>query len=173
MMTAPILAVASTEIATSGHIGMKMPTRSPGRTPRRRSAPARRQTSLVELAVGELADVAGLALPDERELVVELAVAMAVEAALHDVHARADPPLRPGLALREVDDLVVVAVEGDVDVLDRGVPEPLDVVVGALQQLAKGLDPVLVHEALEPAPGDDLVARLPDHVPDHDRLHGL
>jgi len=127
----------------------------------------------VELAVGELADVARLALPDERELVVKVAVAMAVEAALHDIHPRADPPAGPGLAIRQVDDLVVVAVEGDVDVPDRGVPEPLDVVVGALQELAKGLNAVLVHEALEPATGDDLVTRLPDHVPDHDRLHGL
>jgi len=127
----------------------------------------------IELAIGELADVAGLTLPDERELVVELAVAMAVEAALHDVHAGADPPPGPGLAVRKVDDLVVVAVEGNVDVLDRSVPEPLDVIVGSLQELAEGLDAVMVHEAFEPAAGDDLVAGLPDHVPDHDRLHGL
>src|SRR5258708_7703613 len=34
MITAPTFAVASTEIATSGHIGMKMPTGRPGLTPR-------------------------------------------------------------------------------------------------------------------------------------------
>src|ERR1700682_5230664 len=126
---------------------------------------------MVELAVGELAHVAGLTFPDDRELVARLTVTVAVEAALNDVHPRADPPLRPWLALREVDDLVVVAVESDVDVLDRRVPEPLDVVVGALQELRKGLDAVLVHEALEPARRDHLGARLPHHVPDHDRLH--
>jgi len=62
------------------------------------------------------------------------AVAMAVEAALDDVHAAADPPLRPGLPLRQVDHLVVIAIKRDVDVLDRRVPEPFDIVVGALQQ---------------------------------------
>ncbi len=127
----------------------------------------------VELAVGEAPHVARLALPDERELVVELTVAVAVEAALDDVHARADPPLRPLLAGGEVDHAVVVAVEGDVDVLDGCVPEPLDVLVRAPQQLGERLDAVLVHEALQPALGDHLGTRLPDHVPDHDRLHGL
>src|SRR5438445_8903537 len=127
---------------------------------------------LVELAVGEAADVARLAFPDQRDLVVELTVAVAVEAALDDVHAAADPPLSPGLAVGEVEDAVVVAEESDVDVLDGGVPEPFDVLVGALQQLGKGLDTVLVHEPLQPAPRDHLRAWFPDHVPDHDRLHG-
>ncbi len=93
---------------------------------------------VIELFVCELANVARLAFPDDRELVVGVVVAVAVEAALHDVHPPADPPGRPRLALRHVDDLVVVAVEGDVDVLDRGVPEPLDVVVRSLQQLGPG-----------------------------------
>ncbi len=45
MITAPTFATASTDTATSGHIGMKMATRSPGRMPRRRSAPASLHTS--------------------------------------------------------------------------------------------------------------------------------
>src|SRR6202030_912305 len=113
----------------------------------------------VEVAVGEGARVSRLALPDQRGLVVKLAVAMAVEAALDDVHAPATPPGRPRFAPGEVDDLVVVAVERDVDVFDRRVPEPLDVGVRTLQQLRVRSDVVAVHEALEPAPRDDVGAR--------------
>src|SRR5438094_3288 len=127
----------------------------------------------VELAISEPADLARLALPDDGRLVAKLPVAVAIETALDDVHAGPDPPLRPRLTLGQVDDLVVLAIEGDVDVFDRGIPEPLDVVVRAFQQLVEGLDPVAVHEALEPAALDDLLARLPDHIPDHHRLHGL
>ena len=76
-------------------------------------------------------DLARLALPDDRGLVTEVAVAVAVEAALDDVHPGADPPARPGLSVRKVDHAVVVPIEGDVDVLDGGVPEPLDVLVRA------------------------------------------
>src|SRR5207248_4261183 len=89
----------------------------------------------VELAIRELAHITRLALPDQRDLVVILAIAMAVEAGLDDVHPAPDPPFRPLLAVGQVDDLVVVAIERDVDVLDRRVPEPLDVLVGARQQL--------------------------------------
>src|SRR4029077_12312342 len=93
---------------------------------------AREATYLgVEFAVCEAANLARLALPDQRDLVVELTAAVAVEAALDDVHARADPPLRPLFACGEVDGLVVVPVEGDVDVLDGRVPEPVDVLVRA------------------------------------------
>ena len=90
---------------------------------------------------------------------------------MHDVHARAAPPGGPLLTLGEVDHAVVVAVERDVDVFDRRVPEPLDVRVGAMQQLGERADVVAVHEPLEPAFRDDLVARLPDHIADDDRLH--
>src|ERR1700686_8689 len=177
MITAPIFAIASSETATSGHIGMKTRRRRPGRVagpaPQRAQRAGELASLLVELAIRELADLARLALPDDRFLVVRLGVAVAVEAALHDVHPPADPPSRPGLAFREVDDLVVMPVEGDVDVLDRRVPEPLDVIVRALQELGEGVDAVLVHESLEPALRDNLGARFPHHVPDHDRLHGL
>src|ERR1700682_1925333 len=220
MMTAPTFAVASTEIATSGHIGMKMPTRSPGRMPSRRrepaslhtwrsdlddacpalcrrehrdralrahrhedadavsgrrAEPAQRARELahlaVELGVRELLNVARFAFEDDRQLVVCLFIAITVETALDDVHPPANPPLRPRLALGEIDHLVVVAVEPDVDILDCRVPEPLNVLVGALQEVGEARDAVLVHEPLQPAPRDHLGTRLPDHVPDHDRLH--
>jgi len=44
MMTAPIFAAASTDTATSGHMGMKIPILSPCLTPSLRSAPASRET---------------------------------------------------------------------------------------------------------------------------------
>ena len=46
MITAPTLAAANTETATSGHMGMKMPMRSPCLTPSLRNAPASRDTWL-------------------------------------------------------------------------------------------------------------------------------
>ena len=52
----------------------------------------------VELAVGESADVAGLALPDDGGLVGPGAVEVAIEAVLADVALRADEPLREGAA---------------------------------------------------------------------------
>ena len=73
--------------------------------------------------------------------------------------------------MRQVHDLLVLAVESDVDILDGRVPEPLDVVVGALEQLIECLDPVPVHESLEPAPFDDLAAGFPDHIADDNGLH--
>jgi hypothetical protein len=75
--------------------------------------------------------------------------------------------------VREVDDPVVGAIEADVDVLDRRIPEPLDVAVGSLEQLFERLDAVAVHEPLEAAALDDLGARLPDHIADDDGLHSL
>ena len=104
---------------------------------------------------------------------MELAVPVSVQAALHDVHAPADPPRRPWLAFGEIHDLVVVAEERDVDVLDRGIPEPLDVGVGPMQQLLEGGDVMSLHEALEPALRNHVGARLPDHIADDDRLHRL
>src|SRR5207253_4124469 len=102
---------------------------------------------LLQRTVAVLADVPRLPPPEDRGLVAKLAVAMPVEAALDDVHPRSDPPFRPGLAMRQVHDLLVLAVESDVDILDGRVPEPLDVVVGALEQLVECLDPVPVHES--------------------------
>src|SRR6202011_4605746 len=65
---------------------------------------------LIELAISQGSDVARLALPDDRLLLLlERAVAVPVEAALDDVHPAPDPPLGERLALREVDHLVVVA----------------------------------------------------------------
>src|SRR5712692_6016652 len=162
MMTLVTVGQLTSALSAVSFIGITWPHAEP---PQRAGETAH---LLIELAVRQSPHVARLTLPDERDLVVELVIAVAVEAALDDVHAPADPPLRPGLAVGEVDQTVVVAIEGDVDVLDGGVPEPFDVLVRTFQKLGEGLDAVLIHEELQAALRDHFRAWFPDHVPDHD-----
>ena len=64
--------------------------------------------------------------------------------------------------MRQVHDLLVLAVESDVDILDGRVPEPLDVVPASLDQLAPVRDPVLAHERRGARALENLGGRLPD-----------
>src|SRR5262249_34008049 len=127
----------------------------------------------VELSVAEPPDLAWLAFPDDSGFFSSRAFQPAIQAARDDVHPGAAKPARPLEAVAGVDDPLVRLVKADAQVLDRCVPEPLQVAGRPLLQLLDIGDPVTVHEALEPAAVDDVLGRLPEDVTDHDRLHRL
>src|SRR2546428_622947 len=69
----------------------KDPAAHAGLDPKQPKAAREPQTLGFQLAVGHLPNLARLAFPHEGRLVVKLLVAMPVEAAVHDVHARPAP----------------------------------------------------------------------------------
>ncbi len=92
-----------------------------------------------ELRVGQPADLAVLALPDER-LAVRVARGARLGRGPGVVEGAAAPPARPCRAVGQVEDLRRPAVPGDPDVVGRGAPEPAGIGGGArLQRLERRL----------------------------------
>ena len=90
---APMRAQASIATTTSGIIGRKIPTTSPAPMPRSFSALANRCTSRVQVGVGDVALLALLAAPVERDAVAVAGLDVAVEAVVRGVELAADEPL--------------------------------------------------------------------------------
>jgi hypothetical protein len=86
---------------------------------------------------------------------------------MNDVHLPVHTPFWELDACREVDDLVVWPVKFYVQVLDNGVPEPLNIVSGPCKEIMKIFDPVLVHEAFQPASLYIIIVRFPDEFALH------
>ena len=86
---------------------------------------------------------------------------MAVEAVVGQIDLATDKPARPGNAVAGIEQRVKRPIELDAEVLDDGVPEPLDIGRRPGDQLAIAGDPVPLHEAADVGIIDDLLNRLP------------
>src|SRR5262245_54872371 len=123
----------------------------------------------MQFTVGERLRYSLLALPAQCDTILGWRAEPLIQAALDNVHAPADAPARPWLAAGEIDDFVVRSRKTDVEVFENCVPEPLDVLGGALPELVKRRNALLLQECEEPAafglilrrPPDDLTAGLP------------
>ena len=156
-----------------GDHGQEDADRVPGLDAQLLQRPGQPADLAVQLGVGQPADLARLALPDQGHL-VGLGVGAAdpaVQAGLDDVDLPVDEPARPLGPSGLVEDLVVVAVEGDAEVVDDRIPEPLRILDRTLLQRLQAADAVPSHERRQPGPLDHLGGRRPDDVPDHDGLH--
>ena len=102
----------------------------------------------LELRVGDGSNGSLFALPQDGSP-VRSGAGPPVDAVVGEVDGPAGEPSGPGPPVRLVQDLPIGLVELDPQVLHHGVPEPCDVVLGALHELVVGADPVGPHE-----PGD-------------------
>ena len=129
--TAPRLAVAANATTVSGMLGRYATTRSPGPTPSRCESRARTRDLLAELAEGELARGARLAVGDDRDRV---GVVVGAHQVLGEVEPRAREPAGAGhLVGRE--HRAVRRVRLDLEEVPDRRPEPRQVVDGPLLQL--------------------------------------
>ena len=111
-----------------------------------------------ELAVRDALDRPVLALPDDRRAVG----GVAVDAVVGEVHRAAGEPGRPRRSAGGVEHTLVGLEELDPQEADGRVPEPLDVVLAAPDQLAPVRDAVLAHERGGVRVLEHLGRRLPD-----------
>ena len=121
---APSLPRARTAITVSGSIGMKTPTRSPAldaQVAQGIGQPVRLQ---LQLAEGEAAHLAVVALPDQGGALAVRPCGVAVEGAGDVVEAAAGEPLRPGRAPREIEHLLVRPAPDELEILGDRPPVP-------------------------------------------------
>src|SRR5207244_2555656 len=117
-----------------------------------------------QLAVGQGAPLAVLALPDRRVRVGMLAVRPAVDAVPGEVELAADEPRRPLRPAREVANLLPRARELEPHVRDRLRPEPLRLLCGEANELPVVVESEPPREPHRVRPRSHLVARAPDHL---------
>lgn len=115
-----------------------------------------------EVAVGELAGMAGFVLEGDGRVVVLGGAGVAVEEGLGDVHAPADAPPGEGQAFGQVEDGGVGGAEDDAELAEDGVPEPSGVGDGLLVKLGGGGEVVALAEVGEVGVGDVVGGRVPE-----------
>jgi hypothetical protein len=118
----------------------------------------------MQVAVGQRAGDAFLALPPQRRAIGGRRALPFVEAAADDVHSAADAPARPGRTAAEIENSFVRHVELDADLVEHGAPEPFRFRHRARQQRVVRDDAVRVHERLHPALIDVLGRGTPDDL---------
>ena len=143
---APMCAIACDATATSGDIGRKMPTRSPGSTPSETRCSASRVTSRESSA-----NVTSRRLPSSRSPTAAMRVrpghGPAVHAVVRDVQRRADEPGRPRGAARVVEHLRPGLRELEPQVLDASGQNQAGSSLRAAHELAEIGDAGPAHEA--------------------------
>src|SRR6185295_17932256 len=122
-----------------------------------------------QLRVRERAALAVVALPDDRGLGAAAGIHVAVHAVVGEVQAAAGKPRRPLDAPRVVQHARVRRGPAHAEVLDDGVPVPLEIGHRAALQLLQRRDAVPLHEARDAGLLQVLLARPPD---DALRAHG-
>ncbi len=121
----------------------------------------------VQLGIGQRAHRAVFALPDHGGVVSARRKRVTIDALVSQVDRPSDEPSAPGDPAVGVQQGVGRPEELDVQILERGAPEPFDVADAARDQIVVVGDPVTPHEASDVGPLDDVRRRTPHVAPRH------